>query len=313
MTSRAFRFGTVVSTDPGGGNWPDLARQIAERGYQTLLMTDHVSGQLAPGPALAVAAAAAPQLRVGSLVYCNDLYSPVLLAREVSTLASLTGGRFEFGLGAGWQAVDYLRTGVEFRTAGVRVDRLAESLEVIEKCRLGEAFEHHGRHYDVEVDRRVVPAVDAAHRAPVIIGGGGPRVLRLAGRRADIVSVNPALRDPDGHSSTFYLDNDAEATDRKLRWVREGAGDRFAGIELALTVYLAMVCEDRDAVARVLARRAGVDPERLLANPHVLIGTPEQMADTLSRRRDRWAISYVMVDQWQHKMLGRVVEKLSGQ
>jgi len=275
-------------------------------------MTDHLNGQFALGPALTAAALSAPGLRVGSLVYCNDLYQPVILAREAATMASLTGGRFEFGLGAGWQATDYARAGVPLRRAGVRIERLAESLEIIDMCLRRTPFKHDGRHYQVEVEHPAVPMVDAANRPPVLIGGGGPRILRLAGRLADIVSINPTLTHPVRPTSTFYVDNDAESTDRKLLWLREGAGDRFDSIELAMTIYLAMVCDDRDAVARVLARRAGVDADRVLGNPHVVLGTQAQIMDTLRRRRDRWGVSYFMVDEWQHKLLSPAVEQLSG-
>lgn len=307
-----FRFGVIISDKPGQLSWPERVRAIAAGGYGALLMTDHLSGQFAPGPALAAAAAVAPQLRVGTLVYCNDLYRPAVLAREVATLAHLTNGRFEFGLGAGWHAADYARAGVPWQPAGVRIERLGESLDIVEGCLRADSFTYRGRHHDVEIDQPVVPALRPADRPSVIIGGGGPRVLRLAGRRADIVSINLALTDPEDNSSTFYSRNDAAATDRKVGWVRDGAGERFDSIELAMTIYLTVVCDDRDAVARMLARRAGVEYPQLLENPHVLVGTPEQIVDTLCRRRDRWGISYFMVDEWQHKTLGGVVEKLSG-
>src|SRR3954469_10363762 len=130
---RPFRFGVQCSSppEPTAESWAALARRCEDLGYSTLTVADHFDAQLAPAPAIMAAADATTTLRVGALVFANDYRHPVVLAKEAATLDVLSGGRLELGVGAGWMTTDYEQAGIPLDRAGVRIDRLAESLAVI--------------------------------------------------------------------------------------------------------------------------------------------------------------------------------------
>lgn len=309
---RAFRFGMVYSPQPSPMEWPNRVKEVEALGYDTLLLCDHLDGQYAIGPALGAAASLTTHLQLGSLVYCNDFYHPVLLAREAATLDQISGGRFQLGLGAGWNATDYARAGLPFGAASERIDRLAESVRVIRHCFDGEPFTFTGKYYQVSADRAAIPELPPPGRPSILIGGGGRKILRMAGELADIVQVNPRMSWEDEAVSMFSPANSEAGTAQKIAWIREGAGDRADDIELSVSVYAAMVTDDRDRAARYLARRANVDVGEVLASPHALIGSVPEIADTLRRRRDELGLSYIVIDEWYRSALAPVVEQIAG-
>jgi len=121
---RPFRFGVSVHQARSKDEWISTARQAEALGYSTLLMPDHLGDQLAPVPALLAAAEATQTLRIGSLVFDNDFRHPVMLAKEAATLDVLSGGRFEFGLGAGWKRSEYEQAGITYDPPAERVRRM---------------------------------------------------------------------------------------------------------------------------------------------------------------------------------------------
>ena len=247
---------------------------------------------------------------MGSLVFDNDYRHPVLLAKEIASLDVLSGGRVEFGLGAGWMNSDYDQSGIPHDRAGVRIDRLEEAITVIKGLFAEGPTSFSGEHYTVTGLDGLPKPVQQPH-PPFLIGGGAPRVLRLAGREADIVGVNPAIR-------SGNVDEDAgrdmapDITDRKLEWVREGAGDRFDDIELNMLVFAVIVTDDRESLVTKLAPRFGLSAEELADSPHVWIGTTAQIADDLRRWRDRWGVSYWVVQGPALEAVAPVVAELAG-
>src|SRR5439155_22652066 len=135
---RSFRFGVQAWTADSRRAWADQARQAADLGYSTLFLPDHLGDQLAPVPAMVAAADAAPSLRVGTLVFANDFRHPLVLATEASTMALLTDGRLELGIGAGWNQGEYDEAGIPFAPAGERISRLQETIALL-KHRLGDS------------------------------------------------------------------------------------------------------------------------------------------------------------------------------
>jgi probable F420-dependent oxidoreductase len=308
---RPFRFGVVASgRSTTSGPWPAAVREIEELGYETLLMTDHLNGQYAPMVALGMAASLSPRLGLGTLVACNDLYNPVLLAREVATLQRLSGGRLELGLGAGWNPADYLRAGTAFDSPGVRISRLSESIDLIRKCLDGQPFVHDGRHYSSRCDIPVTPRLDTMPK--LTIGGGGRRVLTLAAQKADIVSINSQLMA--GYTATDFLGpaTGTGTTDDKVGWIADAAGDRFDSIELSASVHSAVVTGSPERAAGIFARSMDCSPADVLASPHALLGTVDDMVATLQQRRERWGISYVVADYRCRHTLAPVVARLTG-
>ena len=216
-----FRFSVVISAARSScqRSSPWL-RAAEELGYSTLLLPDRIITGLAVLPALAVAAQATTSLRVGSYVFCNDFRHPALLAREVATLDFLSDGRFELGLGAGVGPFDYQQLGLRFEDAGTRVDRLEEALSIIKRCFTRERMDFSGRHYTITEMRRAAGCVQKPH-PPVLIGAAGKRMLSLAAREADSISIMYRL-------PAQGIDAPNEALEQQLRWVREAAGERFA-------------------------------------------------------------------------------------
>lgn len=310
MTTHPFRFAIQCRgpADPAG--WPALARKVEDLGYGTLTIADHFDDAMAPIPALMAAADATTTLRIGTMVLSNDYRHPVVVAKEAATLDVLAGGRFELGIGAGWQATEYQSSGIPLDPPGVRIDRLEESLAILRGLFDEEPVHHHGRHYRIDGlvgwPRPVTPG-----GPPIVIGGGGPRVLRLAARHADVVAINVNLKAGVMDASVFP-DGTPAATDRKIAWIREAAGTRFDALELEVRVHLAMVTDDRDAVIEELAPAFNLTPPQAAATPHAMVGTVEQIADQLVQQRERWGISYLGVSGDQLDALAPVVARLAG-
>jgi probable F420-dependent oxidoreductase len=290
--------------------WRERARLFESLGYSTLFLPDHFGEQLSPIAALMSAADATTTLRIGSLVFDNDYRHPVVLAKEAATLDLLSDGRLEFGLGAGWMTSDYEQTGIPLDPPGTRIERMAEGLEIIKRFFAGGAVSFEGKHYKVQgVDGFPAP-VQKPH-PPIIVGGGGRRMLRLAAQQADIVSVNYKLTEGRVNSALVRTGL-AEATDEKLAWIKEAAGDRFSNIELCATIFVANVTDDRDGAAAAFAAGIGAEGREVLEMPHFLIGTIDQMVEDLQARRERYGISYVVFPDAAAESLAPVVERLTG-
>ncbi len=216
-SSRPFRFGVQANGTGSRREWVDLARRTESNGYATLTMPDHFNEQLAPVPALQCAADATSTLRLGALVYDNDYKHPVVLAKELATMDVLSDGRVEIGLGAGWMVSDYEQSGIQYDAPGVRVSRFIEGLAVIKGALSDGPFSFEGEHYTItNYDGTPKPVQSLP---PVLIGGGGPRVLTFAAREADIVGINATLTSGAVDASTFDSMT-AAAVDRKVDVVR---------------------------------------------------------------------------------------------
>jgi probable F420-dependent oxidoreductase len=186
-----FRFGVQASAPMSGKEWSELAQRIEDLGYSTLTMPDHFGNQMAPMPALMAAAAATTVLRVGALVWDNDYKHPVVLAKELATMDLLSDGRLEVGIGAGWERADYDWSGIPYDPPGVRVDRFEEGLAVIKGHFTPGPFSFSGQHYTVSgLDGLPKPV---QQHIPILVGGGGKRVLSIAAREADIVGINGTM------------------------------------------------------------------------------------------------------------------------
>jgi len=309
-TARPFRFGVQEHATSTGNAWKDRARLVESLGYQVLYLPDHFGEQVAPIAALMSAADATTTLRVGSLVFDNDYRHPVVLAKEVATLDLLSGGRFDFGLGAGWLAQDYEQAGMPYDSPGVRIERMEEGLRIIKGLLAGGSFSFTGKHYRIkELEGYPLP-VQKPH-PPILIGGGGRRMLTLAAREADIVNVNFDLRE--GRVNRRVARSGfAEATVEKLGWIKEAAGDRFEDIELGAWTFMANVTEGREEVAAAMATGFGAEARDVLEMPHFLIGTVDELVDDLRARRERYGFSFVVVPGDAAEAFAPVVERLSG-
>ena len=309
MGARPFRFGVTVPSVSAGSAWAEKARRVEQLGYSVLAVPDHFRDQLAPVPALTAAALATTRLRVGSLVFCNDFRHPVVLAKEAATLDVLSSGRFELGLGAGWLRAEYDQAGIRFDAPGTRVERLEEAVTIVKGLLAGERVTFTGRHYSIaDLEGRPVP-VQRPH-PPVLIGGGGQRTLSLAAREASIVGFVPrALKDGSGLDRTDFGE---AALRQKIQWVRATAGDRFDSLELNALIQAVVVSDQRTHTADQLAARFKVARDLVLESPYVLLGTIDEIGDTIRQRRERYGISYLTVFERDMEAFAPVVEGLAG-
>ena len=307
---RPFRFGVQASRAADAASWTALARNAESLGYSTLTMPDHFDDQLAPVPALMAAAAVTTTLRVGALVWDNDYKHPVVLAKELATIDVLSGGRLEIGLGAGWLATDYARSGIAYDSNQVRVDRFEEGLAIIKSAMSAETFSYAGHHYTV-TDFTGSPRPVQTPCPPILIGAGGRRMLSIAAQHADIVGINGTLAagaiGPEAIASMT-----AAAVDDKVAIVRAVAGTRISEIELNVRAFLVRVTNQRQEEAEQLAGFLDVDPAFVTESPFALIGEPAQMVDDLLRRRERWGFSYVIVGADDVESFAPVVAQLAG-
>jgi len=315
VAKRPFRFSV-------GGGGPQSAKALAERarkaesiGYSTYVLSDHLLDVLAPVPALAAIAAVTERLRIGMFVLNNDLRHPAVLHQELATLDVLSEGRLEIGIGAGWNVPEYRASGIPFDAVPVRVGRLEESITVLKGLFAGEKLTRTGATYTItEMEGRPRP-VQQPH-PPILIGGGGKRVLRLAAHEAQIVGFAPRIGVSGGgafDSCTF------EATREKLGWVRDAAGARFDEIELNTypSFRPASVTDDPKKAADELLERlnktapVALTVDELLDSPHVFIGTADQLIEKFTRLRDELGISNIMVGNGIDDF-APIVERLAG-
>ncbi len=310
LNARPFRFGVAAESAPSREAWTALARKAEDLGYATFLLADHYVNEFMPIAALMSAADATSTLRVGSFVFDNDFRHPALLAKELAALDLLSGGRFELGIGAGWHQPEYAQVGLAFESAGARIGRLEEALAIIKQFFTQESVTFAGSYYTV-TDLKAFPKPLQRPYPPVFMGGGGKKVLSLAGREADIIGLHLRVKD-DG--TVDASERTEAALAQKVEWVRQAAGERFASIELNLLLGGIIITEDRQQAAEQRARErgTGVTAEHILSSPYVLLGTVEQIAEQLQSRRERYGISYLVVLSGNMEAFAPVVARLAG-
>jgi probable F420-dependent oxidoreductase len=307
--ARPFRFCVQASHLGAPEELLPLARRAEDAGVAVLTVADHLDDELSPVAALMAAADATTTLRVGTLVFANDYRHPALLAKEAAVIDRLSGGRLEFGLGAGWMTTDYASTGIPMDPPSVRIARLDEALRVIRALWTGQPVDHAGEHYTVSgLTCRPLPAQRPS--PPIVIGGGGRKVLEVAARHADVVHLNPSL--PAGVIDHRAGPSATEAaTDQKLDWIRGAAGDRFSRLTIGVRIHLAIVTDDRDGFYDALAGGFGLTPAEARRSPHALCGTVEQIADDLVERRERFGISDIGISASALEELTPVIQRLA--
>jgi probable F420-dependent oxidoreductase len=308
---RKFRFGVQTGGATSAREWQQKARNIEALGYSTLFMPDHfIDTPFAPMVGIAMAAEATETLRVGTLVLGNDYKHPAVLAKEFATLDVVSDGRVEAGLGAGWMKSDYDALGFPYDSPGARIERLSEALLILKGAWGPGPFSLDGRHYTIR-DYDGIPKPTQQPRPPILVGGGGPRLLRLAGREADIVGINPNLRAGEIGVEAAQ-DSAASMTKQKIEWVREGAGDRFDDLELQIRYFMCAITDDRRGLAEAVAPGFGLAPDDALEAGATLVGTVDECCDQLRRRREEWGVSYCVFGDDQFEAFAPVVSRLAG-
>jgi probable F420-dependent oxidoreductase len=315
VTVRSFVFSAGIGFAESPAAFGEKAMRAEALGYGSIGgFGDHFSTPWAIVPALAMAALSPTSLPFAAF-FCNDFRHPALLAKEVATLDVLSGGRLQVGIGAGWDKDEYDRSGIAFEPAGIRISRLEEAVRVVKGLWAGAPLTYEGRHYQIR-DLTCAPLPVQRPHPPLMIGGGGRRLLRFAAREADVVGiVGQALSDGGIDTPSFT----EELLSQKIGWIREAAGERFDQLQLELITLGAAVTEDRLGAARQIAsglsRQAvayGLTAEQVLENPCFLIGTVDDIVEQLVTRRERHGIARVGVPGSAIEAFAPIVARLAG-
>ncbi|MGW7075050.1 TIGR03621 family F420-dependent LLM class oxidoreductase [Streptomyces sp. NPDC054871] len=304
--ARPFRFGVNMMTPAAGDEWRRKCRRAEELGYDVILVADHI-GMPAPFPAIVAAAEATERPRVGTFVLNAAFWNPTLLAREVATTDALTGGRLELGLGTGYVKAEHDMAGLPWGTPGERVAHLRYTVEELDRLFASEEFQ---------------PRPAQRPRPPLLIGGNGDHMLKLAAEHADIAAFSGARAGADGKPSVIT----AEELDERV-----AAYGRFASAhakatesapaeppgpaepaELNVLIQMVEVTKDRRAAIRPsLPLIPNLTEDQALDLPILLLGTVRQMADQLRAQRERYGFSYITVLEPSMEAFGPVIEELA--
>jgi probable F420-dependent oxidoreductase len=313
QTHRPFRFGVVThNTNASLDALVAQARQAENLGYSTFLIPDHLDDQFDTPLVLALVAQATRTLRIGSFVFANDFRHPALLARAAATLDVLSGGRFELGLGAGWMQSEYEQVGLSFDAPGIRIGRMVEALQVIKGLFSDDPVTFTGTHYQIAAMRGRPSPIQRPH-PPILLGGNGKRILSVAAREADIVSILPSGMLEPGRQHIDLADAACTSVAQKVAWIREAAAERFQNLEINLFIVdLALSDRRGDGVDR-LARRFALSREQVMQTPYLLAGTVDHIEEQLQKARQDYGISYLVVFEEHMEQFAPIVAQLAHQ
>ncbi len=304
------RFGLQASQLHDPKSWRDLARRVEATGISTLFLPDHFNEQLAPLVALTVAQEVTSTLNVGTLVLGNDYRHPVVLARELATLDVMSQGRLEVGMGAGWMKSDYDQAGMAYDEPKVRVARFEEAIDVMKLVWSGKPVKFSGAYYEL-VDLTGSPKPYSTPHPRLLIGGGSPRVLSIAGRQADIVGINPNLAA--GYIGPEVLASaSGEFVDKRIGWVKKAAGDRFDAIELQSLTFFVTVTDNGKEVRENLSGALGFSVDQISETPSALIGSEAEITEKILSCRERWGLSYWVIHEAELDAFESIVAGLTG-
>ncbi|MFT4988539.1 MAG: putative F420-dependent oxidoreductase [Acidimicrobiales bacterium] len=321
--TRPFRFGIQAFNAGSAQEWTDTAKAAEDLGYSCLHLADHYMGpgaaqeaashpvqDLAAIPAMMAAAAVTSTIKVGARVMCCDYHHPLVLAKSLATIDFLSGGRLEPGFGAGWIASEYQAMGIPMARPGIRIDRMIDYVKLARQFFAGDELDMATEHVTANA-MAGTPASPQPGGPKIMMGGGAKRVLSTCGKMADIVSIN--FNNRDGKIGAVGIGSStAEMTEQKIGWIRDGAGDRFDELELEIGGYFAAVTTTTAATVDMMAGAMGLDATTMAEHPHALIGSVDEICETLEARRETYGISYVTFSQRNLQMMAPVVAKLTG-
>jgi probable F420-dependent oxidoreductase len=321
--SKPFRFGVQAFNASSATEWTETATAAEDAGYSCLHLADHYMGRgdaqeaamhpaqdLAAIPAMMAAAAVTSTIKVGARVMCCDYHHPLVLAKSLATIDLLSDGRLEPGFGAGWIASEYEAMGVTMDRPGVRIDRMIDYVKLARQFFAGDQLDMATEHVTAN-SMAATPPSPQPGGPKIMMGGGGKWVLTTCGEMADIVSIN--FNNRDGKIGAVGIGSStADMTEQKIGWIRNGAGDRFDDLEIEIGGYFTAVTDQTAATVEAMAGAMGLDAETMAAHPHALIGSVDEICETLEARREHYGISYITFGQRNLEMMAPVVAKLTG-
>jgi F420-dependent oxidoreductase-like protein len=257
----------------------DIARAAHAAGFTRLWVSDHLflnkdavaTDCLEAWTLLAALARDTEGIRIGPMVTAQSYRNPALLAKIAAGVDQISGGRLDFGLGAGWKDVEYKAYGYEFPEAGVRVTQLVETLEICTRLWRDERATYQGKYY--RVDEAVCSPKPRQKPLPIWIGGTKPRVMRIAAKWAQ----------------WFNMSNPSTSPAERIEFMRANVGEACKAVgrdpgtlkkSLFVTAFVAPTRKEVDALLDDLAAKAKTTrAEWLAARPGAIVGTTDEAAE----------------------------------
>ena len=288
------RLGSAPGTSDDAARWAAELRRIEDLGFHAVAVSEHYSHGWAMDALTAMnfALASTVRLRAIPLVLNNDLHHPAVLAKAIATADALSGGRAALGIGAGWLVDDYKALGANYEIAPIRINRLTEALQIITMFFAGPPVTFDGRYYRLD-GLEALPRPVQDPRPPILVGGGGPRMLALAGSLADIVGVH-ARFGPGGFDAGAADGLSRASIDEKIGLVAAAASEAGRPVPA-----IQFTCYDVNiAGVQVTPIRPSFSdfidshPDSFADSPTSLRGEIGKCVDDLQRWRDELGISY---------------------
>jgi alkanesulfonate monooxygenase SsuD/methylene tetrahydromethanopterin reductase-like flavin-dependent oxidoreductase (luciferase family) len=243
-------------------------------GFTRLWLSDHLflgpdavrTDCLEAWTALAALGRDLKAIRIGAMVTCQSYRNPALLAKIAAGVDHLSGGRLEFGIGAGWKEVEYKAYGYEFPEAAVRVDELVDTIEICLRMWKDDKASYTGKRYSI-TDALCAPK-PVQSPLPIWIGGSKPRIFRIAAKYAHWVNHTSGDMTPDGvRVRQDALDSACRDRKRDPKTLKRSA---------FLSLVIGATARDVDALVADAAGRAKLTPDQWrAARPSAVVGTPE--------------------------------------
>lgn len=320
-TTRKFRFGVAAGAPESAAAWKETAKKAEDLGYSVLLLADHMSRQASPLIAAMAALQVTTTLHLGTQVLANPFRNPVMLAKEIASLDFLSDGRFEPGIGAGWPnssntgRSDSNQTGIDMGESGERVEKLIDAVRIIKQfLASSEPFDFEGKHSHLK-GVNPFPHRAAGPRAPIMVAGAGPRMMRFAAREADIINIapRPPIVGPTPAGSMGFGMTMAD----EIALIKEAAGARYSELEISVfannpQAQNPSVTDNPDPSIDKLAGDLSTTREAVLAMPATLIGNVETLCERIQMHRELYDVTYRTIPMYAMEQFAPVVARLAG-
>ena len=270
-----------------------IANDARAAGFTRLWVSDHLFNDadavatdcLEAWTLLAALAVKTEGIRLGAMVTCQSYRNPALLAKIAADVDVMSGGRLEFGVGAGWKEVEYRAYGYPFPDGPTRVTQLIETIEICTRMWKEQRATFHGKHY--RIDDALCSPKPLQNPLPIWIGGSKPRVMRAAARYASAFNFNLGTS-----AQTESLEAAIREMDGYCRAVKRDPSTLLRSSFLMSTV--GATPARSDALLKEFATQAGTTPAKILEQrPGLLRETPER---ALSRLRGYAALGIAHVN-----------------
>ncbi len=299
------------------------AKQAEADGFASVSINDHFftplgapeTPQLECFTILSAVAALTERVRIAPTVVAMSFRTPPLLAKIASTLDQVSGGRFVLGLGAGWFDTEYRAHGLPFPSTPERLEQLEEGIRVVKAMWTEEKPTLRGRFFSIENAYNQPRPIQRPH-PPIMLGGSGTGLLRIAAKHADVLNLIP----PTGNGKDFVQDPAAtrafDTARLKSRIARFHEFLREAGrdpeeVELGGMLVAALSRDANDPAPGAVASQLGFpDLESAKRSPLVLLGDPEEAAEELRRRIDDTGVTNHVVIPMSAETYGHLSETL---